>query len=159
MYETMKSVLDKATRDELISRIHKLNEHSTGQWGQMNVFQMLRHCSLCEQLYLGKTKHKRSFMGRLFGKMGLKNILREDKAFPKNALTSAAYKVKEMQGDASSEKMKWIALIEEYENYPGDFTHWFFGKMTKEQVGYFVYKHNDHHLQQFGVWMNSFDAA
>jgi hypothetical protein len=147
----MKSVLDKDTRDELIRRIHKLNEHSKPQWGQMNVYQMLKHCVLCEELYLGKTKHKRSFIGRLFGKGGLKNILREDKPFPRNAPTSPVFKVREQHGDVLFEKRKWISLIEEYENYSSDFVHWFFGRMTPEQVGYFVYKHNDHHLRQFNV--------
>ncbi len=46
--------------------------------------------------------------------------------------------------------MKLISLIEEYEDFSNhDFEHWFFGKMTKGQVGYFVYKHTDHHLRQF----------
>ena len=83
--------------------------------------------------------------------MGLKNILREDKEFPKNAPTSNVFKVKETVGDVANEKQQWIALIEAYGNYSNDFTHWFFGKMTKEQVRQFVYKHNDHHLRQFGV--------
>ena len=147
----MKSVLDKATRDELIKRIDQLNESNTAQWGKMNVYQMLKHCVLCEELYLGKIRHKRSFMGRLFGKMGLKNILNENKSFPKNAPTSPVFIVKEEKGDVLSEKKKWIALIEEYQNYPDHFVHWFFGRMTQDQVGHFVYKHNDHHLRQFGV--------
>ena len=147
----MKSVLDKTAREELVNRIDKLDENSMAQWGKMNVYQMLKHCVLCEELYLGKIKHKRSFMGRLFGKAGLKNILREDKEFPKNAPTSDAFKVKEENGDITSEKQKWIVLIEEYGNYSNNFTHWFFGRMTKEQVGQFVYKHNDHHLRQFKV--------
>lgn len=147
----MKSVLDKATRDELIGRINSLTENSKAQWGKMNVYQMLKHCVLCEELYFGKTKHKRAFIGRLFGKAGLKNILREDKEFPKNAPTSDVFKVKETSGDVTSEKQKWIILIEEYENYSNDFVHWFFGRMTKEQLGQFVYKHNDHHLRQFNV--------
>jgi len=147
----MKSVLDKAIREELINRINKLDEHSQAQWGQMNLFQMLTHCVLCEQLYLGQMKKKRVFMGRLFGKSGLRNILREDKAFPKNAPTSTVFKVKETTGDIAAEKQNWIALIEQYQNYSNEFVHWFFGKMTKEQVGQFVYKHDDHHLQQFGV--------
>ena len=147
----MKSALDKASRDELISRINKLDGNSKAQWGEMNVYQMLKHCAICEELYLGKIKLKRVFMGRLFGKMGLKNILREDKPFPKNAPTSSVFKVKEETGDIDLEKKHWISLIEEYENYLNDFEHWFFGRMTKEQVGYFVYKHNDHHLKQFNV--------
>ena len=147
----MKSVLDKATRDELILRINRLDESSTAQWGQMNVYQMLKHCVLCDELYHGRSTHKRSFMGRLFGKAGLKSLLNENNPFPKNAPTSSAFKVKETSGDVEFEKMKWIALIEAYENYPGNYVHWFFGKMSKEQLGQFVYKHNDHHLMQFGV--------
>jgi len=147
----MKSILDKPTREELVSRINQLNANSKAQWGQMNVFQMLRHCVLCEELYLGKTHHNRSFMGRVFGKVGLKNLLNENKPFPRNAPTSNVFKVKEDSGDVESEKRKWIQLIEEYGNYPDSFVHWFFGKMNREQVGWFVYKHNDHHLQQFGV--------
>jgi len=112
---------------------------------------MLKHCVLFEELYLGEIKHKRSFMDRIFGKTGLKNIFREDKAFPKNAPTSNAFKVKETNSDVETEKKEWIALIEKYENYANDFVHWFFGKMTKKQVGYFVYKHNDYHLRQFNV--------
>jgi hypothetical protein len=147
----MKSVLNKPDRDELINRINSLNENSTRQWGQMNVYQMLRHGVLCDELFLGKRHHKRSFMGRLFGKAGLKNLLREDKPFPRSAPTSNAFKIKEDSGDIESEKKKWIELIESYENFPGDYIHWFFGKMSKEQLGQFVYKHNDHHLRQFGA--------
>jgi len=147
----MKSILDKSAREELINRIQSLDEQSTAQWGKMNVYQMLKHCVLCEELYLGKIKHKRSFMGRFFGKTGLKNILKEDKPFPKNAPTSNVFKVKEETGDIVSEKKNWITLIEQYENYSNNFVHWFFGQMSKDQVGQFVYKHNDHHLRQFNV--------
>jgi hypothetical protein len=146
----MKSILDKATRDEVISRIHQLNESSNAEWGQMNVYQMVRHCVLCDELYQGKSTHKRSFMGRLFGKAALKNLL-SDQPFPKNAPTSKAFKVKDEDGDVEAEKNKWIALIQAYEHYSNDYIHWFFGKMSKEQLGQFVYKHHDHHLRQFDV--------
>jgi hypothetical protein len=68
----------------------------------------------------------------------------------RNAPTSAHFKVNESEGDVLAERDKWIGLIAEYEHFsnPG-LEHWFFGKMTKEQVGYFVYKHTDHHLRQF----------
>lgn len=147
----MKSVLDWSTREELITRIHMLDERSIARWGKMNVYQMLRHCVLCEELYLGRRKHKRVFMGRIFGKLGLKNILDENKAFPQGAPTAEAFKVKETSGDVEAQKEKWIALLHEYKAYPDSYFHWFFGKMTREQVGGFVYKHNDHHLRQFGV--------
>jgi hypothetical protein len=148
----MKTIFDKATRDELTNRINILNDNSIPQWGKMNVYQMLKHCTLCEEMYLGKIKYKRAFLGRLFGKMALKNLLKDDSPLKQNSPTSAEFEVKEINGNASAEKRKWISLIQEYANYTNNnFVHWFFGKMTKEQVGYFVYKHTDHHLRQFGV--------
>lgn len=145
----MKSVFDLAARDELIGRIRTLGEDNVAKWGKMNVWQMVRHCVLCEELYLGKTRQKRALMGRLFGKIGLKRILAEGRDFPKNAPTAGAFVVKEPGGNLAVEKAAWIALLNEYQTYPDRYVHWFFGKMTKEQVGLFVYKHNDHHLRQF----------
>ena len=65
----MKTIFDKNTREELINRINSLDENSTPQWGKMNIYQMLKHCTLCEEMYLGKTKYKRAFIGRLFGRV------------------------------------------------------------------------------------------
>ena len=65
----MKTLFDKTTRDELINRINTINENSTAQWGKMNVYQMLKHCTLWQEMILGKKKYKQPFIGRLFGKM------------------------------------------------------------------------------------------
>lgn len=146
----MKTVLDQSTREELVGRILSLQAHSKPLWGRMNVFQMLRHCVRCEEMYLGGKKYKRALLGRIFGRMGLKNLLKDDKPLQKNAPTSDSFKVSETNGDVEIEKQKWIDLIRAYENYSADtFEHWFFGKMTREQVGQFAYKHSDHHLRQF----------
>lgn len=148
----MKSIFDKTIPEELIERILLLDEISTAKWGRMNVYQMLKHCTLCEEMYLGKTKYERAFIGRIFGKLALRNLLRDDTPLKPNAPTSSAFRIKENIGNVPAEKEKWIALLGEYADYSNDnFSHWFFGKMTKEQVGYFVYKHADHHLRQFGV--------
>jgi hypothetical protein len=148
----MKSVFDKATRNELTERIHSLNENSRPQWGKMNIYQMLKHCTLCEEMWLGKKKYKRVFLGRVFGRLGLKNLLKDETPLKHGSPTGAAFKIKEVSGDIDGEKDKWISLIEEYAHYSNnDFEHWFFGKMTKDQVGWFVYKHTDHHLRQFNA--------
>ncbi|MDB5229527.1 MAG: hypothetical protein JWN76_332, partial [Chitinophagaceae bacterium] len=146
----MKSVFDTTIREDLINRINALNENSTPQWGKMNIYQMLKHCTLCEEMYLGKRKYKRALIGRLFGKMGLRNLLKDETPIKPNSPTSPEFKIKEKNGDVPAEKAKWISLIEEYAQFSNDnFEHWFFGKMTKEQIGHFVYKHADHHLRQF----------
>src|SRR5687768_16009887 len=148
----MKTIFDKTTRDELIIRINSINENCTAQWGKMNLYQMLKHCTIWEEWILGKNKptYKQAFIGFIFGKMALKRMIKDEKPLDRNVPTSAQFKVKETTGNIVTEKNKWIALIEEYEHYSNpDFIHDFFGKMTKEQIGYFNYKHTDHHLRQF----------
>ena len=147
----MKTTLDKATRDELISRINNLNEGSQAQWGKMNVSQMLRHCTAWEELVSGRQKFKRAFVGRIFGKMALRSVLKDEAPLRRNTPTAPEFKVTTDGGDVKAEKEKWISMLQD----PGQFSydsimHPFFGKMTLEQVGYMAYKHIDHHLRQFG---------
>jgi hypothetical protein len=151
-FPVMKSVFEKTTRDNLLNRAGQLTQNSTAQWGKMNVCQMMKHCRLADEMFLGKKKYNRVFIGLLLGRMGLKRLLKDEKPMPHNAPTGAALKIKENDLDFSDEKNKWITVIDEYGNFSNpDFVHWFFGKMTEEQVGRFAYKHIDHHLRQFGV--------
>ncbi|MEO5944894.1 MAG: DUF1569 domain-containing protein [Ferruginibacter sp.] len=144
----MKSVFEKETRDELISRINSLNENSTAQWGKMNVSQMIKHCTQWDEMALGKKKYKQSFIGKLLGKMALKDMMK-DEPIKKNLPTVPSFKIKE-SGNVEEEKSKWINSIKEYEHFSNDrFIHPFFGRMTKENTGIMVYKHADHHLKQF----------
>ena len=146
----MKTIFDKATRDDLIDRINTLNQDSAAQWGKMNVYQMIKHCSLWEQMILNNTPYPRVFVGRIFGRMVIKAILKNDAPLRRNTPTISAFKVTEDNGDILSQKANWIALIQSYpEKAPATFVHPFFGKMTREQVGQLVYKHIDHHLRQF----------
>lgn len=144
----MKTIFDKATRDELNSRINSLKENSEPQWGRMAVSQMMKHCSQWDEMALGKKKYKQSFLGRLFGKIGLKNILK-DEPMKKNLPTVPTFKINE-QVVFAEEKKKWLKLLDEYKHFSNDgFIHPFFGAMTKENTGYVVDKHIDHHLRQF----------
>jgi len=146
----MKTIFDKTTRDELIERINLLNEGSKAQWGKMGMYQMLKHCTQWEEMALGKKKYKQSFLGRLFGKMALKDFVKDETPFKKNVPTVPSFKIKEQNGDVELEKKKWVNLVEEYAHFSNvDFVHPFFGKMDKEQIGYLAYKHTDHHLRQF----------
>jgi Protein of unknown function (DUF1569) len=146
----MKSIFDKSTRDGLKERIQSLNENSTAQWGKMNISQMIRHCTKWDEMALGKTKYTQSFIGRLFGKMALKDMMK-DEPMKKNLPTVPSFKVKELTNVAEG-KIQWIRLLDEYEHYSIDgFVHPFFGMMTKEQTGCLAYKHIDHHLTQFNA--------
>lgn len=145
----MKTVFDQATRDQLISRINMLSEVSTAQWGRMNIYQMVKHCRLWEEMILRGKKYKQAFIGRLFGRMALKSVLKDESPLRRNTPTLPELRITG-NGAVSCEKSKWIALIGEYAHFSNtDFVHPFFGRMTKEQIGYLAYKHTDHHLRQF----------
>ena len=146
----MKSIFDKTTSHELIKRINTLSENSIAQWGKMNVYQMVQHCRLWEEMMQNKQNLKRMFIGKLFGRMALKTVLKDDKPLKRSTPTIPSLVINETTGNIALEKTKWIANIEQYANfYNPNFVHVFFGKMTKEQIGQMVYKHTDHHLRQF----------
>jgi hypothetical protein len=149
----MKSTFDAATRAELIRRIHALDETSTAQWGTMTVYQMVSHCALWEAWIQGKPRrpYKQTLIGRMFGKMALNHMLRDDKPLKRNIPTTGELRVRDAHGDVAAAKERWTALVEDYSHYSNpDFIHDFFGRMTPEQIGQLAYKHSDHHLRQFG---------
>jgi hypothetical protein len=149
----MRTVFDQSTRDELVTRINALTHESKAQWGRMNVHQMLKHCTLWDEMILNNKKYRRQFIGLLLGKMFLKNELKDETPMRRNNPTIPELIIKETTGDLESQKNKWMSLIQNYETYSfpdHSFEHPFFGKMTKQQVGWHAYKHTDHHLRQFG---------
>ena len=97
-----------------------------------------------------KRNLKRAFIGKIFGRMALKSVLKDDKPLKRSTPTIPSLVIKEAIGNTALEKTKWIDSIEQYANFSNqNFVHVFFGKMTKEELGQLVYKHIDHHLRQF----------
>ena len=147
----MKTIFDQQTIDGLVDRIHLLENASPGKWGKMSAFQMVRHCNKSEEMFQGKKEYKRLFIGKLFGRMALKGILKNDAPMEKNQPTHPEFKITG-DGNFQLEKEKWITLLNNYSVFSNpNFVHPFFGKMNKEQIGRYVFKHTDHHLRQFGV--------
>lgn len=150
----MKTIFDEKVRAELVGRIKQIHKSNKAEWGKMDAGQMLKHNTYWNGWILGKEtqSYKQTFLGKIFGKMALRKMIKDEKPFDKNIPTSSQFKVKEKNTDLELEKSKWILLIKEYENYNNpNFIHDFFGKMTKEEIGVLVYKHTDHHLRQFGI--------
>ena len=147
----MKSIFDQTTRNEVINRIDLLNTGSKAQWGTMTVGQMVRHCSICEDYYFGKIKIKRSWLGIFVGRIAINSILKNANSnMGRNAPTATSFRVTEDVKNLEEEKEKWKLAMNRYATFSDDyFAHWFFGKMTKEELGQFIYKHCDHHLRQF----------
>ena len=149
----MKTVWDVQVREELVNRITSLKENSQALWGKMSVNQMLTHGALWDEMVLRNKHFKRPLIGILLGRMFLKKELKDDSPMRHNNPTVPDLIVKEAGADVASLKNRWITLINEYGAYSlpdHSFVHPFFGKMTRAQVGYFAYKHIDHHMRQFG---------
>ena len=150
----MKTVYDEATRDGLIARINTLKEDGTALWGKMNVTQMMGHMIVWNEWVLGKNDlpHKQGILGKLIGRWMLKKDTKDDTPMSKGMPAGKGFIVNEPKRNFTAQKGLWIDLLREYESYGKPyFLHDFYGKMTKEQLGIFAYKHTDHHLRQFGV--------
>lgn len=146
----MKSIYDIQTADELIQRIHSLQETAAPSWGRMTVGQMVRHCAQWDEMAQGKTIYRQSLLGKLFGRMA-KSAMMKDEPMKKNMPTVPAFVIKD-QPDLATEKASWIRLVGDYANSGNEgFVHPFFGWLPREQAGVIAYKHADHHLRQFGV--------
>jgi hypothetical protein len=148
----MKTIFNEPIRAEVINRINSLTNENTAQWGKMNLYQMLRHCTKWNDWILGTQPHvyKQEFLGLIFGKMALKGMVKDDSPMKKN-MPAGAFKIKEQAGDTQALKKIWASQIADYANFSNTaFIHDFFGKMTKEEIGILAYKHFDHHLRQFG---------
>lgn len=146
----MKTIFDKNTIDHFITRINTLEVDSQRKWGKMDAYQMLKHCTMSEEMFQGMKHYNRLFIGKLFGRMALNGILKDESPMKPNQPTHPEMKIKGT-GNFEAERTKWIALLKAYTTFSNqNFVHPFFGKMTKEQIGNYVYKHTDHHLRQFG---------
>ena len=65
----------------------------------MDLLQMVKHFTLCDDMYLGIIKIKRPFIDRLIGKTILKKILKDDAPFHKNSPTSPLLKTIKEEGN------------------------------------------------------------
>lgn len=147
----MKTIYDPQVKADLLRRIDLVNDDSLAQWGKMNAFQMVRHCALWEEMALGRKLYQRAFIGRLFGRMVLNTLTKDERPLGKGSPTIPDLVITG-DGDIAAEKLRWKNLIEEHALYPDkEHLHPFFGRVTGQQSGQLAYKHADHHLRQFGV--------
>lgn len=149
----MKNIFNQKDTVEILNRIDKLSPNSRPQWGKMDVAQMLAHCSAFQDIAMGNTSPPRGWLGVLIGTF-VKPIFFNDKPPARNMSTIPTILiVEEKEFETEKEKLKQ-KILKFQNNGPEKCTshpHSFFGKLTPEQWGKGVYKHLDHHLNQFGV--------
>ena len=149
----MKNLFDHGVYREVVMRLNNLEPTSQRQWGKMDVAQMLAHCKAAFKVPLSEKKLPRMFLGVLLSWM-IKSKMYDDQPWKKNLPTSPDFVMKDPK-DFEVEKKKLLDLVDRfYQVGPGGiskYPHPFFGHFTPEQWGQSMYKHLDHHLQQFGV--------
>jgi hypothetical protein len=149
----MYDLYNKEDNQKIIKRIQKVSQNSVRQWGKMNAAEMLFHLQEPIRVSLGELKLKQALIGKLFGRMALKEVL-SDKPFKKGVPTSNEFKPKS-DYDLETEKEKLIKLVSSLaEKGPAAISsnpHPFFGKLSPEEWSIITWKHINHHLTQFGA--------
>ena len=149
----MKSLFDQADRDSLLQRLGKLQSDTPRQWGKMNAAQMVTHCARALETGTGDRPMKQKLIGKILMPFFRKSILGE-KPFSRNGPTDPSFIVAD-EREFSTEREKLVDLIAKFvqrgSDAAGNETHAFFGTMTGQEWGETMYKHIDHHLQQFGL--------
>lgn len=145
------SIHDENDRAQLVTRINGLQPDSARQWGTMTVAQMLGHCALFDRWIQCGEPNRQTFMGKLVGRPVLRRMLRPDKEMARNVPTMSKL-IPPVGIEFTAARDAWLASLEDYAGYRADvFVHDFFGPLSYEEVGAFVWKHADHHLKQFGA--------
>lgn len=148
----MKSVFNAADNKELIDRIEKLHSDSLPVWGKMNVAQMLGHCQRAVEVGTGLLELRRSAVGFVFGRMALRQLM--NKPIKQNLPTDKNFIIPStVEFETEKEKLinMYSALAENGTRILKVKKHPFFGEMSEDQWDVLLWKHLDHHLQQFGV--------
>lgn len=147
----MKTLYHEGRRQELKTRLGRLNADSRPQWGKFDAPKMIVHCSDAIRMALGKlpTESKRLPIRH----PPLKQLLVYWLPWPKGAPTAREL-LERTPADWGSEVARLMELLEEAGTVPRGFEwpeHPAFGRMSHRAWGVLGYRHLDHHFRQFGV--------
>ena len=150
----MKNLFQPETVQELKERMSRLGPDSTRLWGKMMPAQALAHCTLGMELALGDRRPPRMLIGRLIGRVIKPMAFKESEPMRRNSPTIPGFVVADTR-DLAVEREKLSGIIDRFAACgPAGCTthpHSFFGRLTPDEWSFWMYKHIDHHLQQFGV--------
>ena len=148
----MKTLFNQEDRAALRARLQTLKPDSPRRWGKMNVAQMVTHCARALAVGAGDVTTKQSLFGKLLSPFVRSSILGE-KPFSRNSPTDPKLIVADPR-ELTVERQRLFDLMDRFAER-GDSvassTHSFFGRLSATEWGQLMYKHIDHHLQQFGA--------
>lgn len=140
----------------LIERINALTPNSQPQWGQMNVGQMLTHCTDQVKIVLGENPAKK--IGNAALRWLVKWVtLNVPLPMPKNLKTipelDPAKALMTQPTNFEQDRLNLLAALNRLSNVPDNqpVSHPLFGTMPKADAIKLSQIHLDHHMRQFGV--------
>ena len=147
------SIFHPEDRAALVARIRRLSASSKRAWGKMDPGQAAAHCQVPLRVALGEQTIRRGLVGRLFGGMAKKSLLKSD-PFKRGLPTDKAFLVRDAR-DVAVERERLVVLLERLgsggEASLTKAPHPFFGPLTALEWDRLMWKHLDHHLRQFGA--------
>lgn len=150
---TNRNFYDPASVQEMLGRIARITPQHQAKWGAMNVGQMLAHAANTMDMGMGKINPPRPLIGRLIGGF-FRSQYTSEKPFSKGSPTSDELRITTPR-NFDEEKARLIASLKQFAD-AGEagctkHPHPFFGELTPAEWARGLYKHLDHHLQQFGA--------
>lgn len=149
----MKNLFDASVYAETRERLSRLQPGAQRVWGKMTVAQMLAHCRKAFRVPLSETQPPKLYPFALIGWL-MKKKLYDDIPWKRGLPTAPAFIIKD-ERDFEKEKAGLLALVQHFHEAGPEraarIIHPVFGRFTGEQWGKAMYKHLDHHLQQFGA--------
>jgi hypothetical protein len=150
----MKNLWQPETVQELKERLSHLRPDTPRLWGKMTPAQAVAHCTIGMELALGDRRPPRMLIGRLIGFVIKPMAFKENEPMRRNSPTISGFEVSDNR-DLAAEREKLSAMIDRFAvaGAAGCTTHphSFFGRLTPDEWSFWMYKHIDHHLQQFGA--------
>jgi len=149
----MKNLFQPDAAGEVISRIEKLQPATQHSWGEMDVAQMMAHCSATLDMASGRVVVPRMLIGRILGTF-VRHVFTNEKPFSKNGPTNKKFVIADKR-DFAREQEQLKTRVQQFhtggEAQCTKHPHPFLGPMTPLEWATGMYKHLDHHLRQFGV--------
>lgn len=151
----MKNIFESNVTNEVIRRINKLDSTSQPKWGKMNVAQMLAHCCVSYDYIYNVGKYpKPKGVKKAMLKLLVKPIVTNQKPYKKNSRTAPDFLITD-EKEFAVEKERLIGFLEQTQKLGGEHfnnkeSH-AFGSLTTQEWNNMLFKHIDHHLNQFDV--------
>ncbi|MHA8081717.1 DUF1569 domain-containing protein [Aquirufa regiilacus] len=148
------SIYLASTTAELFRRIDLLNPQTQGLWGKMTVGQMLSHCAVPYEQILGTNTDQPPLFMRIILKLFLKKSMINEVPYKQNLPTAPSF-IRTDQYDFEKEKEGLKGYIKTIQEMGAEklaaTPSLSLGVLSATEWNNLLYKHIDHHLQQFGV--------